>query len=472
MLMRGKKFLSGAPGIFLIIPFSCVFALTLSCGESPMMITDATSVTDGGGGNGGDTLDDTGYQFPQDDTKNAPPPPPVEEGITCPDPVELAKLPTCCEDNSGHCVPSDTIPEGFSNVVATCDGGKCVPDSVIMSLANAGAFTPKKCVSVLGAEGRCISTCIPEVGQNMALLPVDICEPDERCSPCINPLNQEDTGICNGDISCGASDTAAPKPSPDPDPEPDPEPVDSCANPPTEPALNLNSLNVCCPGAHCLPKQIVESMQPGSSTLLASCDGGIGLCVPDQILVTGGLVPPATCTSVGGSEGRCMSTCVEAVAKQGDKLPVDICAEGERCSPCCDPYTGESTGACDTQCDEGPSEVCNGVPLFPTCCVDGKGHCIDKELIPDKQEKKLKKKYCENKQQLCVPDVMQDLNWKGKPCIGKPLFGNPYQGVCIPKCLKLPELFMDQNACPEHYICAQCKGPFGGNTGAPGCPGT
>ncbi|HIA02659.1 MAG TPA: hypothetical protein EYN66_12245 [Myxococcales bacterium] len=439
--------------------------LVLSCGESTEIMGGGTSNSpeeDGYNPWNTDQADTTIGGFGSSETSNSTP----EMGIACPDPAELAKVPTCCENNSGHCVPSESMPDGFVDVVATCEGGgKCVPDSIIMSLAEMGEFKPKTCQSVLGAEGRCLSTCVPEVGTNKDLLPQDICEADERCTPCINPLTNEDTGICSGDISCGANSGESD------DSNKQSMPVDLCANPPSESPIPLDTLNVCCPDAHCLPQTIVEAMQPGASKLLGSCDGGSGLCVPDQILSTGGLVPPDTCTSVGGAEGRCLSTCVPAVADKADKLPQDVCDAGQLCSPCCDPFTGESTGACDTTCDSGPEQVCNGVPLFQTCCANGQGHCVDKTLIPDDQESKLHKKYCDNKEQLCVPDEMQDLNYKGTPCIGHPLFGDPYQGVCLPQCLKLPEFFMDKKACPEHYICAQCKGPFGGNTGAPGCPG-
>jgi hypothetical protein len=394
-----------------------------------------------------------------------------EPGMACPDPEEIAKLETCCDGGEGRCVPDDMIPAAFGDVVGACvGGGLCVPDKIIMSLATTAAFDPKPCKSILGADGRCLSTCVPEVNETKDLLPVDVCEANERCTPCINPLNNEDTGICGANISCGAKSNGGDNSNAAPEPEP--EPTDPCENPPSESPIPLNTLNVCCPGAHCLPQAIVEAMQPGASNLLAGCDGGTGLCVPDQNIATGGLVPPKTCTSVGGSEGRCLSTCVPAVAEKADNLPQSVCDAGELCSPCCDPFTGQSTGACDTTCDPGPSQVCNGVPLFETCCGDGKGHCLDKESIPDDQENKLHEKYCQNDSQLCVPDVLQDKSWKGSPCIGHPVFGDPYQGVCLPQCLKLPEFFMDANACPEHYICAQCKGPFGGDTGAPGCPGT
>ena len=170
---------------------------------------------------------------------------------------------------------------------------------------------------------------------------------------------------------------------------------------------------------------------------------------------------------MGGLEGRCTSICVPAVAEQAEFLPQDVCPANQLCSPCCDPFSGESTGACSTtDCDPGPAEAC-GEPAFPVCCADGQGHCVAPDLVPEDKVSYMKE--CDGGN-LCVPDAMQDLSYQGAPCVGFMwLGGEYYQGVCLPQCLVLPEFFIDENACPAHHTCVPCTDPFGGSTGAPGC---
>jgi hypothetical protein len=387
-------------------------------------------------------------------------PPDADPG--CPDMGNILSLPTCCDAGPARCLSMDIVPPGLQSQVATCDDGSaCVPEEVLLSLDQKAGYSPMPCASLGGADGRCVSTCIPRVAQYASFLPQDVCASHERCTPCIDPLTNEDTGICGAPIQCdGLADKASPAPPA--------EPVDPCENPPTQPIPVPPGLAPCCAGAHCLPKVAVPEE---NHAMLAGCDNGTGLCVPDSMIATGGLIPPATCTSVSGTEGRCLSTCIPAVAEKEGYLPQDICALDERCTPCCDPFTGESTGACDQRCDDGPPEGECGAPIFPECC-GGTAHCVDTSLVPTEKQKNVKKCKGDHKDKVCVPDEMQDPNFKGSPCMAYPVFGDPYVGVCLSDCLKIPfKITMVQANCNNGYICVKCFGPFGGPTGAPGCPG-
>ncbi|MBR56680.1 MAG: hypothetical protein CMH54_01335 [Myxococcales bacterium] len=394
-----------------------------------------------------------------------PTPPDKQTEPTCPMAGDAGQLAECCDLGPAKCVPMEFVPDGLQNQLATCgSNGGCVPQRIIDSL-KAGNYTPKVCTSLGGSEGACISTCIPKVADFITFLPQDICEDDERCAPCIDPLTGEDSGACGDGITCQPQ-SASSEPEPEPEPEPAPDPF-SCDNLPSEPIADVNLFNPCCDGAHCVPSALVP---PEDQEFLATCDNNTGYCVPDPIIETGGFFVAETCISIGGSEGRCVSTCVPEVAEKMDNLPISTCAANERCSPCCDPFTGEETGACSQGCDTGPSlGYCAG-PSLPTCC-SGLGHCIEQELVPSDQHENLKDCGGDLKDFLCVPDEMQDPAYAGTPCSGNSFLLGSYEGVCLPGCLKLPLKFtFDKTVCPEHHTCTPCTDPFGGSTGAPGCP--
>ena len=383
--------------------------------------------------------------------------------LGCPLANDIGPLAECCDLAAAKCVPLEFVPEGLQDQLATCgSGGGCVPQGVIDSL-KAGIYLPTPCTSMGGAEGACISICIPKVEAFITFLPQDICAADERCAPCIDPLNGEESGACGNGLTCQSGEEP---PEPEPEPEPAPDPF-SCENLPTEAIADVNLFNSCCDGAHCVPSALVPA---DDQEMLASCDDNSGFCVPDTIIETGGFFVAETCLSIGGSEGRCISTCVPEVAAKADNLPVSTCAANERCSPCCDPFTGEDTGACSQGCDTGPSlGHCTG-PTLPTCC-SGLGHCIEQELVPSDKHENLKDCGGELKDMLCVPDAMQDPSYAGIACAGNSFLLGPYDGVCLPGCLKLPLKFtFDKSVCQEHHTCAPCTDPFGGSTGAPGCP--
>ena len=40
---------------------------------------------------------------------------------------------------------------------------------------------------IAGAEGRCLSTCLPAIASEAELLPQSVCPTGTRCAPCYNP---------------------------------------------------------------------------------------------------------------------------------------------------------------------------------------------------------------------------------------------------------------------------------------------
>ncbi|MBI2895648.1 MAG: hypothetical protein HYY06_18975 [Deltaproteobacteria bacterium] len=388
-----------------------------------------------------------------------------DEPISCPD-FDLASLEGCCDDGEAHCVPRGSYPSLLEDAAEPCGDGVCIPDAVIVG---GNGYTPPSCASIGDAAGVCVSICVPEVRANMGILPVDTCGASERCVPCVNPLTNEDTGVCNT-LTCDEGGGEG-------EGEGEPPPEYTCENPPTEPVVDPALFGACCEGAHCVPNALVPADQ---AAMLASCDDDAGRCIPDELIETSGIYTAPTCSSIVGLEGRCMSTCIPDIQAQASLLPQSTCEATQRCVPCCDPFTGEETGACSIGCDAGPAAACTGVPAFPTCCDDDSGHCVPAELVPDDQEDNLDE--CESPEgdddddddapaMLCIPDVMRDPAFAGVRCVGQQLFGGDYDGVCLPDCLDIPfDFTMDEADCVEGYVCVPCTNPLTGEpSGAPGC---
>jgi hypothetical protein len=211
----------------------------------------------------------------------------------------------------------------FASKLGTCaaPGTLCVPDKFIETMGN---MIPTSCNSVAGAEGRCLSKCLPDVADKADQLPQDVCDSEERCVPCFDPVTQQPTGAC--DIAC------------------DPGPIDGA-----------QPLPECCYGlGHCVPNSAV----PGDkidNLLPDECpqDSGAMVCVPD-IFINDPNYKPESCSTklisiIFGSEfkkGVCLPECMKGTE---DSLFVhnDGCAPNFNCVPCISPLTKKPTGACD-----------------------------------------------------------------------------------------------------------------------------
>src|SRR5262249_48348479 len=140
---------------------------------------------------------------------------------------------------------------------------------------------PPTCTSLAGAEGRCLSVCIPKVAAQVDILPQASCGATERCVPCTNPLDGQSTGACT--LSCDPGPTQAPV-----------------------------TLPACCEDqGQCIPTgAIPEDMQ--SHLEDHGCQGD-SLCVPTANLP--GAPAPMKCSAsglilIGDYTGVCLSECL------------------------------------------------------------------------------------------------------------------------------------------------------------------
>jgi hypothetical protein len=313
-------------------------------------------------------------------------------------------LPKCCGDK-GVCVPSSSVPQAQRSQLAVdgCPADSnnylCAPNELTMS----GGFTPPTCASLDNGEGRCLSTCLPSVAAQASTLPQSTCAAAYRCVPCYDPITGADTQACHI--------------SNDPGPQ--------------RPAVTFPK---CCSGSGtCLPSVIVpdaEKSQLAANT--CPVDSNQFLCAPTEFTAAGGFTPP-TCRSVANAEGRCLSSCLPAIASQASQLPASTCSTGHLCAPCYDPLTGADTKVCRISNDPGPQEP----PFtFPSCCTS-RGVCVPMSLVPTAQQSQLGQDTCPNGQNyLCVAprDFATNTSYKPPSCTGLFLLV-PYTGVCLPACL-------------------------------------
>jgi len=252
--------------------------------------------------------------------------------------IDVAKFPTCsvgmCGQGGGsaHCVPEDLIPnEDDRDQFLKCEdcSGLCVPDVLLET----GGNKPVGCRSIRGeAEGRCQSTCLPEVAKQAVPdgLPVDVCAPDERCAPCFDPRDGTSTGAC--ETSCDA---------------------------PQEPAWKFPS---CCgEKAKCVPTGLAG--EKASSLAQDSCLTA-EKCVPNEYFVPDGEVyEPIACSRPGAffeETGACLSNCIPTPLDDvADATWQDArCGADARCVPC-SLLLFLPTGACDkSKVEDPPKKQC------------------------------------------------------------------------------------------------------------------
>ncbi len=371
----------------------------------------------------------------------------------------LTAMPSCCQAAQGeaHCLANDKLPAELRAFVDACDAGSsCIPDGFLRT----GAAEPPATCTAFGGSGVCLSRCIPQVAMNEGLLRKDTCPGiDELCVPCVSPIDHQDTGACKllELATCVGDDGGSDPPGGCDDPA-------TCNYEASCPAvIEPATLPACGPDAHCLDAALIPD--PAQASQLGTCADGAKLCVPDIFLTTGGKFTPATCDSVGGAEGRCLSRVLPAVKAQEDLLPQATCGANERCTPCYSPIDGSATGACTQSCDTGPTKPAT---TFPSCC-SARAKCVPASAIPDDQEDQLSQDDCTDAE-LCVPT--QILNDGPFPaCTANSFILGNYSGVCLSDCLDfgIQGVALARGTCASHDKCAPCT-QNGQPTGAPGCP--
>lgn len=372
----------------------------------------------------------------------------------------------CKDGGSARCVPTESIPANFSKQLGTCDQGVCVPDSILKS---AGA-APKTCKSIVG-EGRCMSLCIPAVAAKKDVLDRgegDICESDELCVPCLNPLEgNKPTGVCDIGKSSSTPSTSTTKKCGPKKPKTsnstgagDASGASECPYKGTP--IDVSKFETCGDGGRCVPPNLVPEAQ---KSRLSACDAG--LCAPEKSVANAGKYLPKTCESVGGAEGRCLSTVIKDVAAKKGLLQQGTCDANELCAPCFSPTDGSDTGACRSVSCDAPKEPAK---TFAACC-EGKGKCVPESSVTDpNQKERLDSDGCQEGAELCAPTEDIGRTTKRKACSGTiKLLGEAYEGACVSRCtsLGIKGLFLDQANCDGDHVCAPCVDPTSGQaTGA------
>ncbi len=343
---------------------------------------------------------------------------------------------TCC-GGIGDCVPETLVPaeqqDKLGEDICPADQGlKCVPSFMFEEA------TPLSCYSILDAEGRCLPACLPDVAEQAALLPQDICPAGHLCSPCYDLY----TGAVTG--ACSFPDDSGPK------------------RPPVTFRECCNELGTCLPNA-LIPTE--QQALLGEDT----CPADKGLrCVPD-VLQDDGFIP-ITCTSLAELEGRCLPECLPAVITGGDLFLQQGCPPNTRCAPCYDPFTGATTRACELPGDPGPQ---NPPVVFDKCCEsDGVdiGTCVPSDIVPSVFADQLQQDSCSGIDELCAPDsVVLDPTANGfTECTAGGLSSGE-SGVCVPGCYleAMERLLFSRTSCDQGEHCVPCE--FGGEpTGV--CP--
>lgn len=364
-----------------------------------------------------------------------------------------------------HCVPAAMVPKSQQALLGACStktnlAGFCTPDPAI---ASGGNFIPKTCTSLAKSEGRCLSSCLPSVGEKKAILARDVCAKDELCVPCTDPTTGTATGACAQ--SCDPGPTEPPVVLTCPYDGPalmDPKKLPACA-----PA---------CGGSHCVPAALVPKAQ---QAVLADCPGGF--CSPDNLTAGAGLAVPATCVSVAGAEGRCTSMCLPSINAQSAVLPQSTCAANERCAPCFNPAADDPkapTGVCSVACDKPAKPplalTCpwNGPPVIepsqlPACSpACGNAHCVPFYNVPVEQQPSLS--LCPGG--YCLPDALIASAGNVIPKTCAPLDGFDAEGRCLSTCLKSvaeQASQLQKATCDDGELCVPCFDPITGkSTGA------
>jgi hypothetical protein len=332
---------------------------------------------------------------------------------------------TCC-DSRARCVPDALVPAAQRAQLeqASCAGAQelCVP-SAIASVAN---FVPATCmVSAFRVEGRCLSTCLPDVARRAEQLREDGCGQAHACVPCYDPVNGESTGAC----SFGNDGSAGP------------------------PVL----LATCCGGlGRCAPRVLVPAEQ-ASALGPDSCDPGADLlCVaPDEALENPAFVPRACEDPTTHAEGRCLPGCLPAVQRRAEFLQRAACDAGYLCAPCFDPVSGADTGACAVGGDPGPSKP---AVTFATCCgsetQQASGVCVPRALMPDNAPD-LPAQSCTGTEQSCVPKGLV-----ADPAVPLPACTSlaTGKGVCVEECYldSLAQTVSLVGSCAAGQRCVSC----------------
>ena len=239
-------------------------------------------------------------------------------------PMDPSTLPACgtavCADSpNAHCVPQDKVPTNIGAQLAKCSDGTsyCVPDAQIKS----GGAAPPTCKSLNGADGVCLSVCVPQVKQYESLLPQDSCAGRRALRAVRQPAQQHAVGRVRHRQARATATRAAAAPAAAAATH-EHAAADVPVHGPAAPRrLDADLVRR---GAHCVQAALVPATMAAQ---LAPCPSLANtLCAPDVFIQSGGNYIPKTCASLDAAEGRCLNVVIPQVKAQSAQLTQDICA--------------------------------------------------------------------------------------------------------------------------------------------------
>lgn len=213
-------------------------------------------------------------------------------------PPDLSTL-TPCGDGKGHCYDVAKQPIDPAQLTACAAPGQvCVPDKVL--LANGTKLKP--CLFMGGPlKGACASLLLSELNQHASEVTQDVCDADERCTPCDDPRTNENTGTCDA-TGVHAKDCTGGAGADD---------------------------ELCCHGAGvCMNNDAVPADSRGDLDR-DSCSNSSQVCAPTAM--SDGT--PTKC-SLLGLDGICLDTCFAQILAGTSPVTQSSCGPTEVCLPC------------------------------------------------------------------------------------------------------------------------------------------
>jgi len=220
----------------------------------------------------------------------------------------------CCE-GTGTCVPGELVPVEQRDLLGEDTCAQATPNMCTPNAFLAPDYVPPACDGAGDLEGRCLSTCLPLVADQIELLSQADCEDVQACVPCYDPFSGEATGACS-------------LPG-DPGPAGPPVTFAKCCE------IQGRQEGTCIP-AELLPEAQVDSLPQ------ESCAEDTQRCVHESLLVDPPVAPP-TCSAGFFGEGRCLRECMVEGGLAGLVSQQD-CADNDLCVPCS--ILGNPTGVC------------------------------------------------------------------------------------------------------------------------------
>jgi hypothetical protein len=146
-------------------------------------------------------------------------------------------------------------------------------------------------------------------------------------------------------------------------------------------------------------------------------------------------------------EGRCVTSCFVQSSPIVSRLQQASCLAGEICSPCFNPLTGESTGACERDGDAASEPA----PTAFAECGAGFGYCVPM-FAAGNASAQLSQLTCDAGE-LCAPkNKVADPNACFERCVAS--LG---AGACVPAFLSSAfAIFLEQSSCADNEQCAPC----------------